>query len=227
MYFHSIIDSPACNTNVVRLDELSTDLGSVATTPNFVFITPNLCNDGHDGDGTGASGKGCVNGQPGGLASADGFLSTWVPKILASAAYQRDGLLIITLDEGNYSKVSSTNPSTGQAAVSLTFVGQHCCNQQIGPNVTRPYTNNLANTPTLVENIMYEGFGGDNVGAVLISPFVKHGSTSSTPYNHYSLLKSLEDIFQLEGHLGYAADNPANGYKLATIGDDASVFNAK
>jgi hypothetical protein len=30
------------------------------------------------------------------------------------------------------------------------------------------------------------------------------GSTSATPYNHYSLLRSLEDIFGATEHLGYA-----------------------
>ena len=38
-------------------------------------------------------------GQPGGLVSADRFLATEVPKILASPAYKADGMLVITLDE--------------------------------------------------------------------------------------------------------------------------------
>ena len=54
MYFHSIIDSPACATNVVNLGQLPADLSTYATTPNLVFITPGLCHDGHDGAGTGA-----------------------------------------------------------------------------------------------------------------------------------------------------------------------------
>ena len=45
---------------------LATDLKSVATTPNLVFITPNVCHDGHDAP--------CVDGEPGGLVSADRFL---------------------------------------------------------------------------------------------------------------------------------------------------------
>jgi hypothetical protein len=38
---------------------------------------------------------------------------------------------------------------------------------------------------------------------VLISPFIKPGTVSKMPYNHYSLLRSLEDLFGLD-HLGYA-----------------------
>jgi len=80
VYFHSIIDSPTCDKNDVPLDRLQADLAKPESTPNFAFITPSLCDDGHD--------EPCVDGQPGGLKSADAFLSTWVPKILASPAYQ-------------------------------------------------------------------------------------------------------------------------------------------
>ena len=51
VYFHSIIDDPArCDKHVVNLDALNRDLTDVATTPNFAFISPNLCHDGHDAD---------------------------------------------------------------------------------------------------------------------------------------------------------------------------------
>jgi hypothetical protein len=170
-YFHSIIDSPDCDTRVVPLSKLDADLASVETTANFVFITPQVCSDGHDGDGTGRSGKGCVDGKPGGLASADAFLKTWVPKILASPAYQQDGLLIINFDEGVSSK------------------GETCCAQQSGPNAKRWF---------------FRGNGGDRTGAVLISPFIKPKTISDTPYNHYGLLKSMENIFQVDEYLGYA-----------------------
>jgi phospholipase C len=93
VYFHSIIDDRArCGRHVVGLDTLADDLGQVATTPNYAFITPNLCHDGHDAP--------CRNGEPGGLVSADAFLREWVPKILQSPAFAQDGLLVITFDEG-------------------------------------------------------------------------------------------------------------------------------
>jgi hypothetical protein len=229
MYFHSIIDSPSCNTHVVNLNLLTHDLAEERTTPNFVFITPNLCSDGHDGSGTGAPGTTCANGQPGGLTSADAFLAAWVPKILASPAYRKNGLLIITFDESNYTESVSSNPTTGQTTVDITFAGQTCCDQQPGPNLAgvRPGTFTLASSPTLVENIVINGYGGDRIGALLISPFVKPGTTSAIPYNHYSLLKSIEDIFRLDGHLGYAADDPRNNYILDTIGNDQNVFDQR
>src|SRR3954451_9981400 len=73
VYFHSLLDSGACAANDVPLDQLPTDLGAAATTPSYAFVTPNLCHDGHDSP--------CVDGEPGGLQSADAFLRTWVPRI--------------------------------------------------------------------------------------------------------------------------------------------------
>jgi hypothetical protein len=226
VYFHSIIDSPSCNTHVVNLDaHLAKDLERTATTPNLVFITPNLCDDGHDGSGTGAAGTTCANGQPGGLTSIDTFLKKWVPKIMASPAYREDGLIVITFDESSF-QTTETTSSAGQTTVDITFSGAHCCNQQPGPNLAgvRPTTIPLVNTPALVENLVIDGYGGDRIGALLLSPFVKPGSTSDTAYNHYSLLRSLEDIFDIHEHLGYAADDPRKGYYLNTIGNDRDVF---
>jgi len=37
----------------------------------------------------------------------------------------------------------------------------------------------------------------------VLSRYVTPGSTNDTPYNHYALLRSLEDLFGLS-HLGYA-----------------------
>jgi phosphatidylinositol-3-phosphatase len=115
MYFHSIIDSPACASNVVGLDALTRDLRTRAKTPNYSYITPNLCNSGHDGP--------CVDGSTGGLVSADAWLRVWVPKILKSPAYKRDGLLVITFDESEGADTSS------------------CCGSPAPPNVARAGVN--------------------------------------------------------------------------------------
>jgi hypothetical protein len=64
-----------------------------------------------------------------------------------------------------------------------------------------------------------QGNGGGRVGAVLLSPYVKPGSINDTPYNHYSLLRSTEDMFGLP-HLAYAAKEGLKPFE-----DD--VFNAE
>ena len=225
VYFHSIIDDKAgCARHVVNLDKLPADLARVRSTPNLVFITPNLCSDGHDGSGTGAPGTTCANGQPGGLTSIDAFLRTWVPRIMASPAFRRDGLLIISFDESNFT-VHQSMGAGDQMQVDITFPGKTCCDQRPGPNLAdaRPGGVTLVDTPRMRERLVIEGYGGDRIGAVLLSPFIRQGSTSDTPYNHYSLLRSIEDIFHLR-HLGYAADDAASHYHLDTIGADGRVF---
>lgn len=220
MYFHSIIDREAsCAAHVVNLKALAVDLQSASTTPNFSFITPNLCNDGHDGDGTGAPGKGCVDGRPGGLASSDAFLRLWVPRILESPAYKHDGLLIVTFDEGEFgAPETTTDPKTGKTTLITRSAGEHCCGQRIGPNITRPITHTYIVSPTVTEVLEIKGYGGDRIGTVLVSPFVKPGTVSDVPYNHYSLLRSLEDIFHLK-HLGYAAQQGLVGFGSDVFGN--------
>ncbi|MEA2381499.1 MAG: phosphatidylinositol-3-phosphatase [Solirubrobacteraceae bacterium] len=66
-----------------------------------------------------------------------------------------------------------------------------CCGEQPGPNTPAP-------------GAQSGGPGGGRTGAVLLSPFIRPGTTSSQQYNHYSLLRSIEDVFGLP-HLGYAA----------------------
>ena len=87
VYYHSLLDLGDCDANDGALDALAGDLRSAAKTPNLAFIAPNLCHDGTESP--------CADGTPGGLAAADAFLATWVPRILASPAYKSDGLLII------------------------------------------------------------------------------------------------------------------------------------
>ena len=194
VYFHSIIDTPACDANVVALPALAADLKSIATTPNYVFITPNLCHDGHDG---GEDGRKCVDGQPGGLVSADKFLADTVPQILASPAFKQDGLLIVTFDEADI------DLKFDQATRTVKFEGgdsSACCDQQAGPNIG-PDSKVFGSLPDQGPGV--NGPGGGRIGAVLVSPLIQPGTVSDVPYNHYSLLRSIEDMFGLD-HLGYA-----------------------
>jgi len=195
VYFHSIIDSPACATSVVNLGSLAADLATEQTTPNLVFIAPNLCNDGHDSP--------CIDGQPGGLASADRFLQQWVPAILASPAYQKDGLLVITFDEGDVREAK-----TASGGREFIYAGQSSCGQQPGPNLA-PFPQSSVEDGT---RYTYQDFGGERVGAVLLSPFLTPGTESATPFNHYSLLRTLEDVFGLGAYLGFAGQPGLTGF---------------
>jgi hypothetical protein len=173
VYFHSIIDHPTCAQHVVPLTQLDHDLQAVAQTPNLAFIIPNLCHDGHD-----TASNICEGGQ---LISADRFLRPLVSKILASAAYQRDGMLIITFDEADI------DVKAGRVVAEQTD-STSCCNEPTGPNTVAPGQT---------------GPGGGRTGTLIISKYVEPGCDDH-PYNHYALLRSLEDLFGLD-HLGYAA----------------------
>jgi phosphatidylinositol-3-phosphatase len=107
VYFHSIIDDQRrCDAHVVNLRLLPQDLKSPASTANYIFITPNLCNDGHDAS--------CVDGRRGGLAAIDSFLRKWVPLITQSPAYRDDGLLVITFDESDHGGAEGSAACCGE-----------------------------------------------------------------------------------------------------------------
>ena len=127
VYFHSVIDDQRyCDEHVVALGSaagampasalkgetgLATDLRKERTTPSFSFITPNLCEDGHDYP--------CKN-EPSGasaLTDIDRFLEAWVPKITSSPAFRKNGLLEITFDE-------SDGPQSDASS---------CCEEKPGP----------------------------------------------------------------------------------------------
>jgi phosphatidylinositol-3-phosphatase len=186
VYFQAITSSPSCAADDVPLTELPGDLARVSTTPNFSFITPNLCDDGHDAT--------CAAGGPAGFAGINTFLQTWVPEILASPAFKRDGLLLITFDEAESSGTAEDDTACCNEPPSISAAGVQ--NGQAGEG----------------------GPGGGRIGLLALSPVIAPGSTTATPYNHFSLLRSIEGIFGLP-HLGEAA---APG--LASFGSD--VFTA-
>ena len=116
----------------------------------------------------------CADGDPGGLTEINGFLHIWIPEIMNSPAYKQNGMIVVTFDEG----------TTDTA----------CCGETSGVSASHPNS---------AEPGM-QGPGGGRVGAVVLSPFIKPGTVSTVDYNHYSTLRTIEDIFGLS-HLGDAA----------------------
>jgi phospholipase C len=76
--------SQRCNDHIVDYSQLDADLAS-GQVPDYVFITPNMINDMHNGT----------------VADGDAWLSREVPKILASPAYLDGGVLFLLWDEGS------------------------------------------------------------------------------------------------------------------------------
>jgi hypothetical protein len=92
VYFDDIYTNASRCTNYIRpYTELARDLTN-NTVARYNFITPNLCNDMHGGTGCAAG----VNR----ILLGDIWLSSEVPRIMASPAYTNNGAIIITWDEG-------------------------------------------------------------------------------------------------------------------------------
>ncbi|HET8956735.1 MAG TPA: alkaline phosphatase family protein [Solirubrobacterales bacterium] len=141
VFFHSLLDLGDCDENDVPFDELAKDLKKTETTANFSYISPNLCNAGFR--------EKCPEGAPAGAAAADAFLARVVPEIIASPAYKKDGLLIVSFGAAD-------------------------------PDPAAPPSD------------------PKKVGAVLLSPLLAPGATDGAPYNPYSVLRSIDELFNLE-----------------------------
>lgn len=130
----------------------------------------------------------CPAGTPDGLPAADAWLREWLPRLLAAPAYAADGLVVVTFAEAR---------ASGRLADSSS-----CCSDRRPVNEPAPVDPQAPAT------------GGGRVGALVLSPHAKPGAASAVPYNHLSLLRTVEDAFGLE-HLGLAG---ADG--LRPFGDD-------
>jgi hypothetical protein len=180
VYYPTIVgnnDPSYCANHVVDYSKLAGDLATENGTPNYAFITPDTCHDGHDSP--------CASfdiGQPdwrkGGLYSANDWMSTEVPKILSSPAFTTPGVasvLFITTDEA--ANTDATGCTTGPPTNGGTSPG----------------------TPgTCASGIAAAGVdGGGLVGLLAIGSPAAHvgtpGTTTATPYDHASLLRTVED----------------------------------
>jgi hypothetical protein len=150
--FHSIADSPNCDTNVVALDRLADDLAQGQPAPSLSYIVP---------------------AAPMAAAESNAFLLDVIPKIRASRAYHEGGLIVITADRPQPPAAGATAEPAPQPAP---------------------------------------------VGALLLSRYVHAGSVITARYDHYGLLRALEDIFGVR-RLGHAADRDARGFGPRVYGN--------
>ncbi|WP_343900537.1 alkaline phosphatase family protein [Arthrobacter rhombi] len=142
MYFPGVTSDPAaCAQHVVPFTQLARDLKTAASLPDFVFISPDTCNDMHD----------CP------VATGDAWLAREVPKILDSPAFTRqNSLLVLTWDEDDH---------TDRNTVATLFAG----------------------------------------------PAARRGATFSRLYDHYSLLHTVEDLWDLPPLTANDRDAPVMG----------------
>jgi phospholipase C len=99
--------SARCTAHIVDYSQLADDLAA-STVPDYVFITPNLMDDMHNGT----------------VQDGDAWLARELPSILASDAYQRGGVVFLLWDEGSNSGDNppfiAISPNAKQGYVSQT-----------------------------------------------------------------------------------------------------------
>jgi hypothetical protein len=108
IYFESVRGNPErCRRSVVPLTDLDADLAN-HTLPNYVFITPDLCNTAHDCE----------------MRTADNWLAPLVKKLQASPEISKNGLIILTWDEGQ-GEHTCCNLPTGGGRVATVLISSH------------------------------------------------------------------------------------------------------
>jgi hypothetical protein len=130
------------------------------------------------------------------LQSTDAFLKDLIPRITGSAGYKDGGMVAIT-----FANAPQDVPDADTSA---------CCVEPTYPNMApaqpAPPPDPSAPAKPLPPGADAATGGGGRVGLLLISSFVKAGTVNAvSSYNHFSLLRSIEDLFQLQatGYAGY------------------------
>ncbi len=158
--FADVQSSPARMANIVDLSQLNTDLAA-GTVPDYVWISPDQCNDMHGR--VGPTSDACSFSHVQGLISTgDAFLSSIVSAITSSSAWTGNSAIFITWDETDFPFVDVSG----------------CCDA----------------VP-----------GGGHVVTLVISHSDHAARTSNVSYNHYSMLRTIQDGWHL-GCLGFTCD---------------------
>jgi len=167
MYFSNIRNSASRLVNIVPLPQLDYDLATNHL-PNFVWISPDQCNDMHGvSNGTPLGFPACsypASGlDHGAIRLGDAFLQQTVTKIMSSQAWSKNSILVIVWDEDDYNGYPSG-----------------CCFSPTGTTGT-------------FGNIL----GGSATPAMVIHSSEPAHRESTRPYNHYSLLGTILRLWNL------------------------------
>ena len=102
LMYPDVYNNPARADNVVPLTQLSTDLSS-GRVPQFVWVSPNICNDMHGGAPTCPYPNSPTDANQAALyKDGDTFLRTWVGAITHSRAWTCHSAIFVTWDEGGF-----------------------------------------------------------------------------------------------------------------------------
>jgi hypothetical protein len=197
--FDDIRNDPKRLAKIKPYTEFGSDMAS-GNVADFVYIVPNQCHDLHGGvdvilekgDGTPCR----FSQHPDDRndrdlkRKADDFVDATVTAIMRSKAWRRgDSAIFVVADESDFEPADPETSANGGWRDP-----RGCCDSPTLP----------AASPQVSSKWPGGVYGGGLSPAVVITtrgaPVV-----SSTPYNHYSLLTTIEDNWGLE-HLGHAGD---------------------
>ncbi len=155
--------SQNCIQHVRPYTELATDLQN-NTVARYNFITPNLCDDMHNPTGCATSDE---------VKNGDTWLSTEVPKILASPAYQNNGVLFITWDEsegGDFPIGMIVLSPLAKPGYSNTIAYDHSSTLRTVQEIfgVGPLLGDAANATDLSD--LFTSFGGGGGGQTMTCP---------------------------------------------------------
>jgi hypothetical protein len=194
--FTDIRDNPARVAHIKPYTSLAADLNRPRA-PRFVFITPDQCNDMHGGVSVAIAGHpetpcpfNSVNDDPNDVRlkhNADAFVRAAVTTIMTSRAWTRHSAIFIVADEGDF---------TGKAVNGGWDSPAGCCDSPVLP----------AGDPDISATWPGGLYGGALVPAIVIDPSGPRHFVSNIPYNHYSILRTIEDDWHL-GELGFTSDH--------------------
>ncbi|MGN6330815.1 MAG: alkaline phosphatase family protein [Motilibacteraceae bacterium] len=167
--------------------------------PNFVWISPDQCNDMHGGVSDPVAGRpetpcpySSAKNDANDVAlkqKADAFVRKTVSTIMHSPAWTQGSAIFIVTDENDY----TGNEETGgwEDAAGLP---------------SSPYV--PAKDPRVSADWPGGTYGGGLIPAVVVTSTNHHHVVSTKPYNHYSMLASIEENFGLPllRHAGDKAD---------------------
>ena len=212
--FEDIRSNPARLAKIKPYTSLARDLNS-SHAPAFVWITPNQCHDLHGGlnnavDPSGADGTPCPFGTTSPtqdakdlalIKSADRWVAGAVHTITSSKAWTGNSAIFLLTDENDFvfanKSIDSWETSDG------------CCDSPMLPDgyaFLGSHGTPDGNVLDCADSATSCTYGGGLVPAIVIARHGVRNYTSAKPYNHYSLLRTIEENWGL-GYLGNASDS--------------------
>ena len=199
--YTDIRGNPARVAHIKPYTALAGDLNS-RHAPRFVYITPDQCNDMHGGVTAAIPGHpetpcpfNNTNDDPNDILlkhNADAFVKGAVTTIMSSRAWTRHSAIFIVADEGDF---------TGNAVNGGWDSPAGCCDSPVlpkgDPDISASWPGGL--------------YGGALVPAVVIDPSGPRHFVSNVAYNHYSMLRTIEDAWGLP-ELAFTSDHAQVGH---------------